>query len=69
MVQASLRQMVYVIIKELARTAEIVIMITSSVIKDTTINPDAIYRPNAIRSLCRIVDVVSLKYRLFSYVV
>ncbi|KAG4305815.1 hypothetical protein PORY_000725 [Pneumocystis oryctolagi] len=56
---ASLRQMVYVIIKELAKTAEIVIMITSSVIKDTTMNPDAIYRPNAIRSLCRIVDVAT----------
>ncbi|KAG5514027.1 hypothetical protein PMAC_000649 [Pneumocystis sp. 'macacae'] len=57
---ASLRQMVYVIIKELARTAEIVIMITSSVIKDTTTNPDAIYRPNAIRSLCRIVDATTV---------
>ncbi|KAG4301473.1 hypothetical protein PCK1_002399 [Pneumocystis canis] len=57
---AALRQMVYVIIKELARTAEIVIMITSSVIKDTTANPDAIYRPNAIRSLCRIIDATTV---------
>lgn len=57
---AALRQMVYVIIKELARTAEIVIMITSSVIKDTTTNPDAIYRPNAVRALCRIVDATTV---------
>lgn len=57
---AALRQMVYVIIKELARTAEIVIMITSSVIKDTTADLDAIYRPNAIRSLSRIVDATTV---------
>lgn len=56
----ALRQMVYVIIKELARTAEIIIMITSSVIKDTTVNLDAIYRPNAIRSLSRIVDATTV---------
>ncbi|TKA55868.1 putative coatomer subunit gamma [Cryomyces minteri] len=35
---ASLRQMVYLIIKELANTAEDVIMVTSSIMKDTADN-------------------------------
>jgi coatomer protein complex subunit gamma len=55
---ASLRQMVYLVIKELAQTAEDVIMVTSSIMKDTAaVGSDAIYRANAIRSLCRIIDV------------
>lgn len=55
---ASLRQMVYLVIKELAQTAEDVIMVTSSIMKDTAaVGGDLIYRANAIRALCRIIDV------------
>jgi coatomer protein complex subunit gamma len=54
---ASLRQMVLLIIKELANSAEDIIMVTSTVMKDTGGGSDAIYRPNAIRALCRIIDV------------
>ena len=59
---ASLRQMVYLVIKELANTAEDVIMVTSSVMKDTAVGSDIVYRANAIRALCRIIDVNLLKY-------
>ena len=54
---ASLRQMVYLIIKELANSAEDVIMVTSSIMKDTAVGSDVLYRANAIRALCRIIDV------------
>lgn len=54
---ASLRQMVYLVIKELASTAEDVIMVTSSIMKDTAVGSDVLYRANAIRALCRIIDV------------
>ncbi len=53
----SLRQMVYLVIKELASTAEDVIMVTSSIMKDTAVGSDVLYRANAIRALCRIIDV------------
>lgn len=50
--------MVYLVIKELAQTAEDVIMVTSSIMKDTAaVGSDVVYRANAIRSLCRIIDV------------
>lgn len=49
--------MVYLIIKELANTAEDVIMVTSSIMKDTAVGSDVLYRANAIRALCRIIDV------------
>ncbi|KAI9882749.1 MAG: serine/threonine protein kinase [Watsoniomyces obsoletus] len=52
----SLRQMVYLVIKELASSAEDVIMVTSSIMKDTAVGSDVLYRANAIRALCRIVD-------------
>ena len=55
--QSALRQMVYLAIKELAGTAEDVIMVTSSIMKDMQPNSEVIYRPNAIRALCRIIDV------------
>ena len=55
--QSALRQAVYLTIKELASTAEDVIMVTSSIMKDMQPNSEVIYRPNAIRSLCRIIDV------------
>ncbi len=54
---ASLRQMVHLIIKELAHSAEDIIMVTSTIMKDTGGSTDSIYRPNAIRALCRIIDV------------
>lgn len=52
--------MVYLVIKELASTAEDVIMVTSSIMKDTAVGSDVLYRANAIRALCRIIDVGSL---------
>ncbi|KAL3488481.1 adaptin N terminal region-domain-containing protein [Aspergillus germanicus] len=52
----SLRQMVYLILKELANTAEDVIMSTSIIMKDTAVGSDVLYRANAIRALCRIID-------------
>jgi coatomer protein complex subunit gamma len=54
---ASLRQMVHLVIKELANSAEDIIMVTSTIMKDTGGSTDAIFRPNAIRALCRIIDV------------
>jgi len=52
----ALRQMVYLVIKELANVAEDVIMVTSSIMKDMQSNLEVIYRPNASRTLCRIID-------------
>jgi coatomer protein complex subunit gamma len=52
-----LRQAVYLAIKELSATAEDVIMVTSSIMKDMQPNSEVIYRPNAIRALCKIIDV------------
>ena len=49
--------MVYLAIKELSNSAEDVIMVTSSILKDMQSNQDAVYRPNAIRALCKIIDV------------
>lgn len=57
--QPALRQMVYLVIKELSTIAEDVIMVTSSIMKDMQPNLEVIYRPNAIRALCRIIDVSS----------
>ena len=48
--------MVHLVIKELANSAEDIIMVTSTIMKDTGGSTD-IYRPNAIRALCRIMDV------------
>ncbi|KAF9512742.1 hypothetical protein BS47DRAFT_1376887 [Hydnum rufescens UP504] len=56
---SALRQMVYLSIKELANTAEDIIMVTSSIQKDTQPNLEVIYRPNAIRALCRIIDAIA----------
>lgn len=50
--------MVYLVIKELSKEAEDVIMVTSSIMKDTSATGQGeIYRANAIRALCRIIDV------------
>ncbi|KAJ9122431.1 hypothetical protein QFC22_001856 [Naganishia vaughanmartiniae] len=58
--QSSLRQMVYLVIKELSSVAEDVIMVTSSIMKDMQPNLEVIYRPNAIRALARIIDASSV---------
>ncbi|KAF2788621.1 coatomer subunit gamma [Melanomma pulvis-pyrius CBS 109.77] len=58
---AALRQMVYLVIKELAGSADDVIMVTSSIMKDTSISSDVIYRPNAIRALCRVIDASTVQ--------
>ncbi|OGE58009.1 hypothetical protein PENARI_c001G02963 [Penicillium arizonense] len=57
----SLRQMVYLILKELAGTAEDVIMSTSIIMKDTAVGSDVLYRANAIRALCRIIDASTVQ--------
>jgi coatomer subunit gamma len=57
---ASLRQMVYLVIKELANTAEDTIMVTSSIMKDCQVGSDIVYRANAIRALCRIIDASTI---------
>lgn len=49
--------MVHLVIKELANSAEDIIMVTSTIMKDTGGSSEAIFRPNAIRALCRIIDV------------
>lgn len=54
---AALRQMVHLVIKELASSAEDIIMVTSTIMKDTGGSTDIVFRPNAIRALCRIIDV------------
>ncbi|KAL7423011.1 coatomer subunit gamma [Cryptotrichosporon argae] len=53
---AALRQMVYLVIKELSTIAEDVIMVTSSIMKDMQPNLEVVFRPNAIRALARIID-------------
>jgi len=49
--------MVYLVLKELSHTAEDVIMSTSIIMKDGNSGSENVYRANAIRSLCRIIDV------------
>lgn len=65
----SLRQMVYLILKELSSTAEDVIMSTSIIMKDTAVGSDVVYRANAIRALCRIIDVSYNKTRPLRFLV
>ncbi|ANZ75962.1 BA75_03083T0 [Komagataella pastoris] len=62
----SLRQMVYLTIKELSKTSEDVLMVTSSIMKDAQ-NGDITYKPNAIRTLARVLDAstVNATERLF----
>ncbi|EIW73462.1 hypothetical protein TREMEDRAFT_70972 [Tremella mesenterica DSM 1558] len=58
---SALRQMVYLVIKELSTVAEDVIMVTSSIMKDMQPNLEVVYRPNAIRALARIIDAQSVQ--------
>ncbi|CCH44426.1 Coatomer subunit gamma-2 [Wickerhamomyces ciferrii] len=52
---SSLRQIVYLAIKELSAISDDVLMVTSSIMKDVQ-NGDIIYKPNAIRTLARVLD-------------
>ncbi|CAI0438065.1 unnamed protein product [Linum tenue] len=54
-----LRRMLYLMIKELSPSADEVIIVTSSLMKDMNSKTD-MYRANAIRVLCRITDGVLL---------
>ncbi|VAH04443.1 unnamed protein product [Triticum turgidum subsp. durum] len=56
---AGLRRMVYLMIKELSPSADEVIIVTSSLMKDMNSKTD-MYRANAIRVLCRIIDLTLL---------
>lgn len=49
--------MMYLVFKELANSASDVIMMTQSIMKDTGVGSDVLYKANAIRALCRIIDV------------
>lgn len=62
----SLRQMVYLAIKELSSTSNDILMVTSSIMKDIQAG-DIIYKPNAIRTLGKVLDpsTVSASERLF----
>jgi coatomer protein complex subunit gamma len=53
----------YLVIKELSDTAEDVIMVTQSLIKDIQSKQETVYRANAIRALCLITDVREKKER------
>lgn len=61
-----LRQLVYLAIKELLETSQDILMVTSLIMKDIQ-GGDLIYKPNAIRTLAKVLDptTVSLAERLF----
>ena len=50
----------YLVFKELASSASDVIMMTQSIIKDTGVGGDVLYKANALRALCRIIDVSTM---------
>uniref|UniRef100_A0A0E0KAT6 Coatomer subunit gamma n=1 Tax=Oryza punctata TaxID=4537 RepID=A0A0E0KAT6_ORYPU len=52
---AGLKRLVYLMIKELSPSSDEVIIVTSSLMKDMNSKTD-MYRANAIRVLCRIID-------------
>lgn len=56
----SLRQIIYLAIKELSTIAQDVIIITSSLTKDMQPQSEPMCRPNAIRALCKITDASML---------
>lgn len=63
---SALRQLVYLTIKELSSTSQDILMVTSSIMKDIQ-SGDLIYKPNAIRTLAKVLDptTVSASERLF----
>lgn len=56
----NLRRMVYLIIKELSPNSDEVIIVTSSLMKDMNAKID-LYRSNALRVLCHIIDATLLQ--------
>ncbi|KAK6463282.1 adaptin N terminal region-domain-containing protein [Scheffersomyces coipomensis] len=63
---SSLRQLVYLTIKELSSTSDDILMVTSSIMRDIQ-GGDIIYKPNAIRTLSKVLDstTVNAAERLF----
>lgn len=63
---SSLRQLVYLTIKELSETSQDIMMLTASIMKDIQ-GGDLVYKPNAIRTLSKVLDstTVSSSERLF----
>lgn len=57
----SLRQMMYLVLKELADTAEDIIMSTSIIMKDMTVGSEVVYKANSVRALCRIIDATTVQ--------
>lgn len=55
----SLRQLVYLTTKELAATSQDILMVTASIMKDIQ-QGDMIYKPNAIRTLSKILDATTV---------
>lgn len=51
----NLRRMVYLCIKDICPSADEVIIVTSSLMKDLNSNVD-LYRSNSVRVLCKIID-------------
>lgn len=51
----SLRQIAYLAIKELCSVSDDILMITASIMKDIQ-NGDNVYKPNAVRTLSRVLD-------------
>ncbi|GMF51988.1 unnamed protein product [[Candida] boidinii] len=51
----SLRQIVYLAIKDLTSTSDDILMVTASIMKDIQ-NGELIYKPNAVRTLSRVLD-------------
>lgn len=51
----NLRRMVYLCIKDICPSADEVIIVTSSLMKDMNSKTD-LYRANAVRVLCKIID-------------
>lgn len=62
----SLRQIAYLAIKELCAISNDILMITASIMKDIQ-NGDAVYKPDAVRTLARVLDgsTIQTAERLF----
>lgn len=54
-----LRQLVYLAIKALTATSSDVLMVTLSIMKDVQ-NGDIVFRPNALRTLARVIDALTV---------
>ncbi|KAK5084295.1 coatomer subunit gamma [Lithohypha guttulata] len=57
----SLRQMMYLILKELSSSAEDIIMSTSIIMKDMTVGSEVVYKANSVRALVRIIDATTVQ--------